>query len=85
MLNFCKDEVEPSSFLHCIYIFMKKLLYSQSIRNLSFSIIIVVNTKDMLPVYSPCFRYICVSSFGAFPVFPFSRLIPAFYDDIPDF
>ena len=27
---------------------------------------------------------ICVSSFGLFPVFPFSRLIPAFKADITD-
>ena len=43
MINFWKYEVEPSSFLYCIYICMKKSMYSQSIRNLSISILIVFN------------------------------------------
>ena len=36
----------------------------------------------MLLFHSLCCRRLCVSSFGAFPVFPFSRSIPAFYTKI---
>ena len=38
-----RTKKRPSSLLHCIYIFMKNLIYSRSIRNLSISIIIVFN------------------------------------------
>ena len=40
---------------------------------------------DTLLFYSLCYLCLCVSSFGAFPVFPVSRPIPDFYAKIPDF
>ena len=43
MVNFWEDELELSSLLRCIYIYMKNLIYSRSIRNLSISIVIVSN------------------------------------------
>ena len=43
IINFCKYELEPSSLLHCVYIFMKKSMYSRSIGNLSITIVIVFN------------------------------------------
>ena len=41
--------------------------------------------KEMLLFYSLCCPCICVSSFGAFPVFPGSRPIPDFYSKIHAF
>ena len=35
--------------------------------------------------YCLCFRFLCVSSFRTFPVFPFSRPIPGFYSEMPAF
>ena len=48
MINVPEDEVEPSSLIHCIYIIMKKLMYSHLIGNLSISILIAFNQLGSL-------------------------------------
>ena len=52
MINVQKDEVETSSLYHCIYIFVKQLMHSRSIRNLSVSIVIAFNHLGLFLRYS---------------------------------
>ena len=52
MINVWEDEVELSSLIHCIYIFMKKLIYSLSFMTLSISIVIVFNQVGLWLRYS---------------------------------